>query len=82
MAAELAPKGVRVNAVLPGFIETEMTAKMPRQVKRSAVDRILLRRFGDPCEVAKVISFLVSPDASYIVGQEIVVDGGLTSAVS
>ena len=82
MAAELAPKGVRVNAVLPGFIETEMTAKMPRQVKRSAMDRILLKRFGDPSEVAKVISFLVSPDAGYIVGQEIVVDGGLTSAVS
>jgi 3-oxoacyl-[acyl-carrier protein] reductase len=82
MAAELAPKGVRVNAVLPGFIETEMTAKMPRQVKRSAMDRILLKRFGDPVEVARVISFLVSPDAGYIVGQEIVVDGGLTSAVS
>ncbi len=82
LAAELAPKGVRVNAVLPGFIETEMTAKMPRQVKRGSMERILLKRFGSAQEVSKVVSFLASPDASYIVGQAIVVDGGLTSTVS
>jgi 3-oxoacyl-[acyl-carrier protein] reductase len=82
LAAELAPKGIRVNAVLPGFVDTEMTAKMPRDVKRAAQDRILLKRFGKPEEVAEVVAFLVSDQAAYIVGQSIVVDGGLTAAVS
>jgi 3-oxoacyl-[acyl-carrier protein] reductase len=82
LAAELAPKGIRVNAVLPGFIDTEMTAKMPRQVKRSAKERILLKRFGRVEEVAGTVAFLVSDAAAYIIGQSIVVDGGLTSTVS
>jgi 3-oxoacyl-[acyl-carrier protein] reductase len=82
LAAELAPKGVRVNAVLPGFIDTEMTARMPRQIKLSSKDRVLLKRFGTPEEVAAVVAFLLSDAASYIVGQAIVVDGGLTSTVS
>jgi len=82
LAAELAPKGIRVNAVLPGFIDTEMTAKMPRQVKRENKERILLRRFGTPDEVAEVVYFLVSPATSYIAGQTIVVDGGLTSTAT
>jgi len=81
LAAELAPKGVRVNAVLPGFVETDMTARMPRQIKRASQERILLKRFGAPEEISRVVAFLVSDDASYIVGQAIVVDGGLTSTV-
>ncbi len=81
LAAELAPKGIRVNAVLPGFIDTEMTARMPRQIKLKSKDQILLKRFGAPEEVAGAVSFLISDAASYIIGQTIVVDGGLTSTV-
>jgi 3-oxoacyl-[acyl-carrier protein] reductase len=82
LAAELGPKGIRVNAVVPGFIDTDMTAKMPRQIKQQNRDRILLKRFGTPQEVAGVVSFLASDAASYIVGQTIVVDGGLSSTVA
>jgi 3-oxoacyl-[acyl-carrier protein] reductase len=79
LAAELGPKGVRVNAVVPGFIDTDMTAKMPRQIKAQNKDKILLKRFGSPREVANVIAFLASDESSYIIGQTIVVDGGLSS---
>jgi 3-oxoacyl-[acyl-carrier protein] reductase len=82
LAAELGGKGVRVNGVVPGFIDTDMTAKMPRQIKRDNQQRILLKRFGNPTEVSRVVLFLCSPDASYIVGQSIVVDGGLTATVA
>ncbi len=81
-AAELGPKGVRVNTVIPGFIKTDMTAVMPRQVKRQNAERILLKRFGEPEEVARVAAFLASDAASYIVGQTIVVDGGLSATVT
>lgn len=81
LAAEVASRGVRVNAVVPGFVDTDMTAVMPRQVKRGNLDRIALKRFGKPEEVARVVRFLVSEDASYVVGQALVVDGGLTSVV-
>ena len=79
LAAELGAKGIRVNAVVPGFIDTDMTAVMPRQIKRQNLERILLKRFGSPEEVAQVVLFLSSDSASYIVGQTIVVDGGLSS---
>jgi 3-oxoacyl-[acyl-carrier protein] reductase len=82
LAAEFGPKGIRVNAVVPGYIETDMTARMPRQVKRDSMDRIVLKRYGKPEEVAGVVAFLCSDAASYIVGQTIVVDGGLTAAVA
>ena len=82
LAAELAPKNVRVNCVVPGFIETDMTAKMPRDIKRANIDRTPLKRLGKPDEIATVITFLASADASFIVGQTIVVDGGLTAAAS
>jgi 3-oxoacyl-[acyl-carrier protein] reductase len=81
LAAELGIKGIRVNAVVPGFIETDMTAVMPRQIKRQNLERILMKRFGSAEEVARVVSFLASDDASYIAGQAIVVDGGLTATV-
>lgn len=82
LAAEFGSKGVRVNAVVPGFIDTDMTAVMSRQIKRDNIEKILLKRFGKPEEVAKIVSFLSSDDASYIVGQAIVVDGGLSATVA
>jgi 3-oxoacyl-[acyl-carrier protein] reductase len=82
LAAEFGPRGIRVNTVVPGFIETDMTARMPRQIKQQNLDRILLRRFGKSVEVAKAVTFLLSDDASYIAGQTIVVDGGLTGTVA
>jgi len=82
LAAELGPKGIRVNAVVPGFIDTEMTAKMPRHLKAQNRDRILLKRFGTPEEVAGVVTFLASETATYIIGQTIVVDGGLSATVA
>jgi 3-oxoacyl-[acyl-carrier protein] reductase len=82
LAAELGPRGIRVNAVVPGFIETDMTAKMPRQIKQQNIGRILAKRFGTPSEVAAVVAFLASDESSYIIGQSIVVDGGLTATVT
>lgn len=81
LAGELGPRGIRVNAVVPGFIETDMTARMPRQIKQKNLDKILMKRFGKASEVAKVVAFLASDAASYIAGQAIVVDGGLTGTV-
>lgn len=79
LAAELGPKGIRVNTVVPGFVETDMTARVPREIRRKNLDRIPLKRFGSPEEVAGVVLFLASETASYILGQTIVVDGGLTA---
>lgn len=82
LAAELGSKGIRVNAVVPGFIETDMTAALPRQVKRDNMDRIVMKRFGTAEEVSSVVAFLASDAASYVTGQELVVDGGLTGTVA
>lgn len=79
IAAELAPRGIRVNAVLPGLLSTGMALRMdPRMIeKRKAA--IALGRFGTGEEVAQVVVFLASDAASYIVGQSILVDGGLSA---
>lgn len=82
LAAEFGGKGIRVNAVVPGFIETDMTAALPRDIKRRNIDNLVLKRFGKAEEIAAVVAFLASPAASYIVGQSIVVDGGLSTAVA
>ena len=77
MARELASRGITVNAVAPGFIETEMTAKLSSKVQEEFLHSIPLGRFGTCEEVAEVVSFLVSPGAGYITGQVINVNGGL-----
>lgn len=79
VAAETASKGIRINGVVPGFIDTEMTSKIPRPLRQKYLERISMQRFGTPDEVASVVLFLASSMSSYITGQTIVVDGGLTS---
>ncbi|NOZ87814.1 MAG: SDR family oxidoreductase [Deltaproteobacteria bacterium] len=79
LAAEGIQKSIRVNAVVPGFIETRMTAAIPRPIKQKYLDRIPMKRLGKPEEVAETILFLCSDASSYITGQTIVIDGGLTS---
>lgn len=80
-AAELGLKGIRSNAVCPGFIETDMTAKIPRDIAEKQKQRIVLKRFGKPEEIANAVLFLASDASSYITGQTFVVDGGLTGCV-
>ena len=78
LAAELAPKGIRVNTLVPGLINTGMAARMNHRIARQKKDMIPLKRFGEADEVAKAAVFLVSDEASYIVGTTLVVDGGLS----
>ncbi|MGC9966599.1 MAG: SDR family NAD(P)-dependent oxidoreductase [Syntrophobacteraceae bacterium] len=77
-AVELAPKGIQVNAVLPGFIETEMTVRAMRRAGEAILDRIPAHRFGSPLEVANLVVFLSSKLSEYVTGQAIPVDGGLS----
>lgn len=76
-ARELAPRGVRVNAVAPGFIRSQMTERLPEQVRERMLSQIPLARMGTPEEVASVVVFLASPAAAYLTGQVICVDGGM-----
>ena len=76
-ARELAKRGINVNAIAPGFIETEMTAKLADEIKKEYLARIPLEKYGKPEDIAHAVKFLVSPDASYITGQVLVVDGGM-----
>ncbi|MBW1739874.1 MAG: 3-oxoacyl-[acyl-carrier-protein] reductase [Deltaproteobacteria bacterium] len=76
-ARELAPRGITVNAVAPGFIDTPMTAPLAEKVKEAMLAQIPLGRFGQPQDVAEVVAFLASDRASYITGQVIHVNGGM-----
>lgn len=77
MAKELANRGICVNAVAPGFIDTDMTANLPEQMKDDALKKIPLAKLGSPGDVAGAVMFLVSDAASYITGQTLNVDGGM-----
>ena len=79
LAAELARHGIRVNAVVPGLIATGMAARLDHRISAQKKQMIPVGRFGTPEEVADVVVFLASPAAAYIIGQAIVVDGGLTA---
>ena len=77
LAKELAGKGITVNAVAPGFIETEMIDGIPEKVRQKLLDQIPLRRFGRAEEVGRAVTYLVSPDGDYITGAEVSINGGL-----
>ena len=78
MARELASRGITVNAVAPGFIQTDMTSKLTDEQKAKLTQNIPMGRLGSPEDIAKVVAFLCSNDADYITGQVIAVDGGMT----
>lgn len=77
MARELAPRGITVNAVAPGFIETEMTADLDEDTRSKYLDAIPLGRFGSGGDVARTVAFLAGPGGDYITGQTIGVNGGI-----
>lgn len=76
-ARELSSRGITVNAVAPGFIETDMTESLPDKIKEASIAAIPLGRFGNANEVAAAVSFLASEAANYITGQVLQVDGGM-----
>ncbi len=78
VAKELGSRGITVNAVAPGFVETDMTAVLPDELKEAAQKSISLRRLGKPEEIASLVAFLAGDGASYITGQVLVADGGLS----
>lgn len=77
IAKEVASRNITVNAVAPGFIETDMTAKLPEKVREEMSNSIPAKKFGLPADVAKAIIFLASDNSSYITGQTLHIDGGM-----
>ena len=77
IAKEVASRGITVNCIAPGFIETDMTESLKENVKASVLNSIPLARFGKPEDIANAVSFLVSEEASYITGVTLNVDGGM-----
>jgi 3-oxoacyl-[acyl-carrier protein] reductase len=78
LAKEVASRGITVNVVAPGFIETDMTAVLNEEIRKGALSQIPLARFGQTEEIASTVAFLSGPSAAYITGQVIAVDGGMS----
>ena len=76
-AKELASRNITVNAIAPGYIETDMTGQLSEDVKNELTNQIPLKRIGSPDDVAQLVSFIASDEAGYITGQTISVNGGL-----
>lgn len=77
LALELAGRNVTVNAVAPGFIETDMTAGLPEDVRNAMLSQIALGRLGQPADIARAVAFLAGPGAAYITGETLHVNGGM-----
>jgi 3-oxoacyl-[acyl-carrier protein] reductase len=77
LAAEVAKRNITVNAVAPGFIQTEMTNELNEKVKEAYMSQIPMQKYGDPSDVAEAVAFLASDKSKYITGQVLVVDGGI-----
>ncbi|MDO8962343.1 MAG: 3-oxoacyl-ACP reductase FabG [Methylophilus sp.] len=80
LAAEVGSRGITVNCVAPGFIETDMTAELPEEIKTQMLARVPLARLGNVDEIAATVAFLASPNAAYITGETIHVNGGMYCA--
>lgn len=78
LARELGAKGITANVVAPGFIETDMTANLPQEVKDRVLEAMALRRLGTPEDIAEAVAYISSDGAGFLTGQVLCVDGGLT----
>lgn len=77
LARELGSRGITVNCIAPGFIETDMTASLPEEQQKALLNQIPLGHLGKPQDIAHAVAFVASPEASYITGQEIHINGGM-----
>jgi 3-oxoacyl-[acyl-carrier protein] reductase len=80
IARELGGKNITANAVAPGYIETDMTAALPQEIKDKITSMLAVRRLGTPEDIAAAVAYVSSDDAGYLTGQTIIVDGGMTMA--
>ncbi|MGO1003704.1 3-oxoacyl-ACP reductase FabG [Lysobacter sp. CA196] len=77
MAREIGSRGITVNVVAPGFIDTDMTRELPEEAKQGMLGQIALGRFGEPADIARAVAFLAGPGAAYITGETLHVNGGM-----